>query len=246
MIKMYMMTAGGTVPATFQQAYAMRTSYRDLGSEAKKDLRQFLYGEQGGRCAYCERFIRDDSKTTIEHFHPQSVGASAGQSCVTRLNCRTLNHSDIEIHNLLLCCDGNRGGGHELTCDASKENEHICDVFYNPRTHSAGSLVSVESNGRVVASLFPADRAAAQRVIDNVLNLNEQFLVSNRRVLYVSLLKGFNGERKARKRPGGAFKNMQKLRDEFACRLRKSAQSKDYPSVWISVAEAVAKRGLSK
>lgn len=98
----------------------------------KNSLRQTLVKEQHGLCAYCMKRIRDDDKTTIEHWTPLSKSKDKA----------------IAYTNMLGVCHGGRkaekGKERILCCDASK-NE--AEIRINPWNESHMKDIAYQSNG---------------------------------------------------------------------------------------------------
>lgn len=128
-------------------------------SMVKKDVREALYREQHGLCAYCLRSISlEESK--IEHFLPRS-----------RCPEKTLDY-----HNLLLCCPG-RCRGNEFTCDTSKHNNLLKQVF-NPADPKRNIENFVSYDGDF--SLLWDGKSEPDDDINLHLNLNCKSLKYNR------------------------------------------------------------------
>lgn len=136
-------------------------------SMVKKDVREALYREQHGLCAYCLRSISlEESK--IEHFLPRS-----------RCPEKTLDY-----HNLLLCCPG-RCRDNELTCDTRKHNNLLKQVF-NPADpkRDIENFVSYAPPGD--SSLLWAGKSEPDDDINQHLNLNCKSLKYNREQIWRS------------------------------------------------------------
>ncbi|WP_349829341.1 retron system putative HNH endonuclease [Brevibacterium litoralis] len=224
---------------TFVQKYPAATYDVDLNSDSvlKEELREHLLRQQGGRCAYCERDISKSSSTRIEHFHPQSLlVTSADGECQKRTGVTVRKGgsvaADLAIGNLLLCCDGHEGTGEE-TCDKSKGNTHICEDMDNPKGLPAEipSLVEVKHDGTVEVVRSMRTAADAQRVIDEILNLNSRTLTQNRLRVLSTWKKKFADRRKA-----AGKRSTVAVRSALASALRNAATSSPYPSTLESFA----------
>lgn len=214
-------------------------TYKGLPGQVKNDIREKLHQAQQKRCAYCEtRIPLDPNLTKIEHFHPQNRREAPSTACGTRtkLSSAQLPQADVTWQNLLLCCLGSQGGAAaSATCDTKKDNADICECFYNPRELGSNreALVTVTPVGRAIASYYPADSASAQRVIDEVLNLNMQLLVDNRGRVWRNYMDQFNKYRKSKR---GRIPAAQ-LRTNFADKARKDARSgSEYASTLLAFA----------
>lgn len=223
-------------PTSFTQEISAGAGFSDLSSQAKEDIREHLRKEQNNRCAYCERSLRKDHKTVLEHFHPQNMTGRGGPRCSQSIGGSHLSRSDVEPGNLLLSCDGHKQHPRSaLTCDASKGGEDICEKCFNPKHQYSPTLVSVDRSGHVTALHFPDTAETAQEVLDNTLNLNDRHLRSERQRRTDSWRKHWkeykkNDTEKGKKTP------MVELRAVFAENLRKYALTADFPSTLESIA----------
>jgi uncharacterized protein (TIGR02646 family) len=217
-------------PAVLTTMALQGAAYREVSSD--KSIRQALWMQQGKRCAYCERILRDpervDHRTKIEHFHPQSGGAW-NDNCERASGASDETRSATAWSNLLLCCDGNELARVERTCDTSKGNTDICGGFRNPKSWHAPSLVIIDDNGRAhPAGGLPSE---ASTVVDQVLNLNSPELVRAR--------KNVLGARRKRIAKSKAVHQgwTGHQRSEIAAVLRRDAGSSEYGSTLISLAD---------
>jgi uncharacterized protein (TIGR02646 family) len=124
----------------------------------KSEIRDGLLQDQGHLCAYCMQRIKAH-KMKVEHWQSQSA-------CPSR---------QLDYANMLGCCMGNEGNPHrQQTCDTHKGN---LPLKYNPAqlSHAVQSKIRYKGDGRVDST----DSEFAQQ-IENVLNLNQTRLVSNR------------------------------------------------------------------
>jgi uncharacterized protein (TIGR02646 family) len=129
----------------------------------KDDLRVSLVAEQQGVCCYCLQRIRPNGQEMkIEHWKSQS-----------RYPALQLVYS-----NLLGVCNGGKDKREaDQHCDALKGNR---DLLLNPSdpTHDVEAGFHYLGNGRV-----KADDAIFEVQINKLLNLNEGYLVKNRKGL---------------------------------------------------------------
>lgn len=144
----------------------------DYDNYADKDaIRKSLVKEQRGICCYCMQRIRASSaEMKIEHWQ-----------------CQTLYpQRQLDYKNLLGACLGGKGrkqsGEH---CDTRKGD---CDLTYNPAdpTHDVENLCKFYGNGKIEST-----DSRFKKEINEILNLNEKFLVNNRKALLDSLKQGF-------------------------------------------------------
>lgn len=219
-------------------------TYDGLSSASKNAMRSALFKAQCGRCAYCEEKIEcDGTRTKIEHFHPQRFKGTPGKECYDRVDVKNLDHADVEWGNLVLCCVGTSGPSKsERHCDTRKGDQHICHSWYNPRhiDPSWTSLVRVEVSGKAVPRHFPGDKDDAQRVLDDVLNINHRLLRDNRGEVFRAYLEQFKKFRDNDRQKTPAAD----LRHRFAVKVWQDAdQRKSYPSTLESVANWVESGG---
>jgi uncharacterized protein (TIGR02646 family) len=196
-------------------------------------LRRALWDQQGGRCAYCERRLRDpsrdDHRTKIEHSHPQSSSKwdSDCKSC-----SGASNHASTATtwRNLLLCCDGNELAGENFTCDTSKAGTDICSDFRNPKHWTQGDrLVEIDRSG--FAKPRPGLPNAAATVIGSVLYLNAKALVEARMLVLSPRRKAINHQRRLH------HGRRASLDSQIAAILRLDATTSEYGSTLLSLAD---------
>lgn len=229
-------------PASFTQAVSAGATFGELSANARNDIRDHLRSEQNNRCAYCERHLREDHKTVLEHFHPQNKTGAGSKQCEQRIGGSHLSRSDVEPGNLLLSCDGHKQHpGSDLTCDASKGGEDICEKFFNPKHQQSPTLVAVNRSGHISALHFPDAEEAAQEVLDCVLNLNDRHLCDARQRetdAWRRRWKEFREQdaKKGKKTP------MAELRTRFATNLRRAALTNEFPSTLESIAVRIEAR----
>lgn len=222
----------GSPPLAYAALRARRAPFREFSSDPQ--IRSALWDVQRGRCAYCERRLRDparpDHGTRIEHFHPQSL-VEWGSDCALCTRAADGDDAPTVWTNLLLCCDGSERAGSVFTCDKKKADQHICTRFRNPKTWTAERLVEVERSGEV--SAVGGMPAGAADVIDTVLNLNAEHLVAARRRVAAALRKTFNAEKNRRHGLTSA------QRAKMATAWRERAETAEYATVFLSLADWV-------
>jgi uncharacterized protein (TIGR02646 family) len=221
-------------PPTFATHLATESSFGQIKS--LPEVRGKLYDEQNGRCAYCERRLRDASGasgTRIEHFHPQhGARQQEPDACLQAAGASTLEQAAVSWTNLLLCCGGT-GWGTD-TCDVRKGSEDICGVLKNPKTIPASlpSLIHVGPTGSALP--YATNDAGAQQVIDTVLALNTPFLASKRAEVYSEWLRLFQ---RARHRGRGLGASE---RAKLVGEMQSAARSNEFGSTILSVAARIA------
>jgi uncharacterized protein (TIGR02646 family) len=141
-----------------QQPNANYDDYAD-----KDALRQSLVDEQRGLCCYCQSRIRPDwNRMKIEHWQ-----------CQANYPARQLDY-----RNLLGACLGGHGRPErEQHCDTRKGNADLCFCPADP-THPIEQRIKFLGNGEIAS-----EDAAINTALNEVLNLNLDQLVSNRKAV---------------------------------------------------------------
>lgn len=154
----------GKVPAAFL-TYSRQANahFDDMPAATKQKLREALWQEQGGICAYCMSPIAAEGNSMkIEHFHARTAA------------------NELDYHNLLAVCHGgdNREAAHR-TCDTSKGNQ---DLHISPLNQSDMTSIYYNSNGRILT-----EKEDLQTELEHIINLNDVYLVHNRQNALKSL-----------------------------------------------------------
>ena len=142
--------------------------YDDMTAEVKNIVKDSLFAEQGGLCAYCMHRLQPDTMQ-IEHYLPRSSSDDA---------------ATIEYGNLLGVCPGNKGNAEKFqTCDAHRGNTPL---VVNPLKSSSVARIRYLSDGTIFS-----DEAEVNRDLQQTLNLNctQAYLPQNRRAALNSLKK---------------------------------------------------------
>lgn len=140
--------------------------YDDMTTEVKDIVKDSLFTEQGGLCAYCMRRMQLGTMQ-IEHYLPRSISDEA---------------TTIAYSNLLGVCPGNKGNAEKFqTCDAHRGNKLLT---VDPLKPSSVALVRYLSDGTIYS-----DDADVNRDLQFTLNLNcaQAYLPQNRRAALNSL-----------------------------------------------------------
>lgn len=140
--------------------------YDDMTTEVKDTVKDSLFAEQGGLCAYCMRRMHPGTMQ-IEHYLPRSCSDDA---------------ATIAYGNLLGVCPGNKGNAEKFqTCDAHRGNTPLT---VDPLKPSSVALIRYLSNGTIYS-----DDAGVNRDLQQTLNLNctQAYLPQNRRAALNSL-----------------------------------------------------------
>lgn len=132
--------------------------------EARKCLREALYKEQGGICAYCMRRLDNELNESIT------------TNRIEHIKCRE-KHEDLKLvyTNMVMCCNGliERNKVSHSICDRKKENNNIQISPLDPRF-----IASLSYNP--TKGLICSTEVEWQKEMDNILNLNDEYLALNR------------------------------------------------------------------
>jgi uncharacterized protein (TIGR02646 family) len=150
-------------------------NYDEIDFAVKQKIREQLCMEQHGLCAYCMRRIKPSpNDMAVGHFKPQTDFPELA----------------LEYSNMLGSCRGNIGQKREdLTCDHRKGND-LLKFSPSDKAHSLEGLIRYLGNGFIECD----DKDFEQQLVGDVkrsedigrkergvLNLNERFLVLNRK-----------------------------------------------------------------
>jgi uncharacterized protein (TIGR02646 family) len=184
-----------------------QTPYCDYDNYTDKDaLRQALVTEQRGLCCYCMGRIHNGPDTMkIEHWR-----------CQSRHPTEQLNY-----RNLLGACLGVNGQPpHPQHCDTRKGDR---DLKWNPAdpAHHIETRIRYEADGSIRSGDLAFD---AQ--LDDVLNLNNEFLKNNRRGVLDAVLAWWKQEKESRRGaiPRARFEQARNRRIEGAGNLKPFCQ----------------------
>ncbi|MDO8845441.1 retron system putative HNH endonuclease [Methylicorpusculum sp.] len=141
-----------------QSPYSDYDNYRD-----KDVLRQSLVEEQRGLCCYCQSRIHPNiSSMKIEHWECQD----------------NYPGRQLDYQNLLGACLGGKGRTkREQYCDTRKDNDDLCFCLTDP-AHPIERQIRFLGNGEITS-----DNVNIKNAINDILNLNRDQLVTNRRAV---------------------------------------------------------------
>jgi uncharacterized protein (TIGR02646 family) len=138
------------------------TIYEDYKENAI--LRKQLLAEQGYVCCYCMSQI-SERNSKIEHFLPQSL----------------FRDNQIEYSNLLVACKGGEGTK-EHYCDTKKANQILNSIDFST---DMAKKIKYFKNGKVSSlESFEKKESSLTKEMNEVLNLNSDMLVKNRKQTY--------------------------------------------------------------
>ena len=142
--------------------------FADYDNYAEKDeLREFILTEQGHICCYCMQRISAD-RMKIEHWRSQDEYPLL----------------QLDYNNLLGACQGGQGSpSHLQHCDTKKGNT---EITINPLDNhrNCEDVIKYRATGEIYS-----DDKAVNEELNNVLNLNMQTLVNNRKEVLELVLK---------------------------------------------------------
>lgn len=168
-----------------QHRVKSHSSYENLPTNAKNDLRNSLLAEQGHICCYCMKRIPEKVNSAenityemkIEHYQCQD----------------NFQHLQLTYYNLLGACIGNEGKPKKLqTCDTKKGN---LSLTINPTLNNPNceTLFKYNSDGEICSITNDTE---INRQINEILNLNMQTLKDNRKKIYLEVQKRIETESK--------------------------------------------------
>jgi uncharacterized protein (TIGR02646 family) len=147
------------------------SSFDNLSTPAKDQIRTSLLTEQGFICCYCMQRISIE-QMKIEHWHSQNDYPDEG----------------LEYDNLLGACMGGEGYAQHLQhCDTSKGSTEI-KIKPTDKNHNCETLVKFSVNGEIYS-----DDAVVNNDLSATLNLNHQTIVNNRKVFLQEAIKELAG-----------------------------------------------------
>ncbi|MFK0733270.1 MAG: retron system putative HNH endonuclease [Gloeotrichia echinulata GP01] len=143
-------------------------SFADYDNYSEKDeLRESLLTEQGHICCYCMQRISAD-RMKIEHWQSQDE----------------YEELQLDYNNLLGACEGGQGSpSHLQHCDTKKGNT---EITINPLDNhrNCEDLIKYLGNGEI-----SSNDVTINNDLNQVLNLNMQTLVNNRKEVLELVLK---------------------------------------------------------
>jgi len=166
-----------TPPHEFQVYVRIENAdYDEMDTEVKDVLRQALFYEQFGVCAYCQKKIKID-KTKIEHHCERSICNGENGTQDRRL----------DYINLLLVCPGKGGRSNDLHCDTQKatfDSTNGLPMQINPTIKNHIATISYSSVGLVRSSKESFDHE-----LNEILNLNVKYLKKEREQKWLQIFR---------------------------------------------------------
>ncbi|MBD2443132.1 TIGR02646 family protein [Dolichospermum sp. FACHB-1091] len=174
---------GSEPPSLLQYRQTQDANYD--GYHPKKPLKEALLTEQGYICCYCMQRISIDNME-IEHNKAQN------EDCYP--------HLQLDYKNLIASCSGNRGKGlKNFHCNArkgyyegKKNNEGkniICKIKLNPADSDKNceNYIKYSYTGKIFS-----DDETINHELNEILNLNHEILVKNRKNTLSSVIIALN------------------------------------------------------
>ena len=131
-------------------------NYYDLRSPERTAIKEQLYREQKGLCAYCMRRLKKESMQ-IEHYIPQHSEEGEYRSELS-----------IDYHNMLGVCPGGKGPTasrkNDLTCDQHRGN---VSLTVDPLKRDSVEKIKYSTDGKIYS-----DDPDIDKDLDQTLNLN--------------------------------------------------------------------------
>lgn len=144
--------------------------------QSKPCLREALYKEQGGICAYCMQRLRNELSG--------KEGDSEISNRVEHIKCRD-NYPQLQLdyQNMVLCCNGKTNGS-TIHCDRKKENT---DISFSPLDTDFIETISYKKDGTISSS-----NRSWQTEMNLILNLNANILKANRAAVLRGIVNRLN------------------------------------------------------
>ncbi|MDJ0799763.1 MAG: TIGR02646 family protein [Calothrix sp. MO_167.B12] len=156
-----------TIPSESREHKDNYDSYTE-----KNELRQSLLTEQGYICCYCMQRISIDNMK-IEHWKPQTK----------------YRELQLDYNNLLGACKGGEGSPPQFQyCDTKKGDKQIT-ISPIDNHRNCEKLIKYRADGKIYS-----DDETINNELNEVLNLNMQTLVNNRKEVWFSVIEQLNSK----------------------------------------------------
>lgn len=147
----------GRIPSSFLTFSQKDDAHFDtMPTDVKQELRESLWREQGGICAYCMKKIEaNGTSMKIEHFQARNEA------------------NELVYKNLLAVCHGgDRGLAEHQTCDTRKGDK---ELHVSPLDKATMQRIYYSNGGEIFI-----DDSSLQQELNLILNLNDEDLIYNR------------------------------------------------------------------
>ncbi|OBQ37858.1 MAG: hypothetical protein AN487_09055 [Anabaena sp. CRKS33] len=181
---------GSEPPSLLQYRQTQDANYD--GYHPKKPLKEALLKEQGYICCYCMQRI-SIKNMEIEHNKPQAdfSGNKSDNKSGNKFDNPDLQ---LDYKNLLASCSGNRGQGQKnLHCNARKGDYEGRNRNYTMNLNPADAnkncenYIKYSSTGKIFS-----DDETINHELNEILNLNHEILVKNRKNTLSSVIIALN------------------------------------------------------
>lgn len=187
--------------------------------KAIPELKQSLYKEQGGICAYCMKRLEDEI-TPIKDREIHVVGGSGYsqeivknkvEHIITQSESKRLGQldNDFDYNNMLLCCNGKTVFKNEtnLHCDTLRKND---ELTLSPLKQDFISAIKYDNSGRIYTDITTWDIE-----LSNILNLNCEVMKSNRKSILDAVRSKLIGYNRRRRKTENASFDKAKIEEEL-------------------------------
>ncbi len=177
--------------------------WREFGAPCREELKESLYSEQNGTCAYCERQLRggENKSEVIEHMIPQGTLSGELRDAIERngISADCVERRRYWYENIVLSCFGYPppADNHEkpdqdnVSCDEHKRGEIDIDFFLFPtRCENIADCFYWESETGAVSARVENGEKASYTI--DLLNLDYVHLREARRNSLEALVRIFS------------------------------------------------------
>lgn len=150
-------------------------TFDNMPTSVKDNLREALLKSQGYICCYCMKRVYFRS-SKIEHFRSQKYNNGMNGS----------KNLTLDYNNLFIACEDSVGKYENQTCDSHKKEVEIKGI--DLVSHLCNSMFMYNGNGEILSA---SDDITVNEDINDILNLNQQTLKDNRKIIYDRLKERF-------------------------------------------------------
>lgn len=150
-------------------------TFDNIPTSVKDNLREALLKSQGYICCYCMGRI-DHRSSKIEHFKSQKYNNGKDGS----------ENLTLDYKNLFVACADSGGKYETQTCDSHKKELELKTIDLT--SPLCDSMFKYDGNGGISSV---SDDSDVEKDINDILNLNQQTLKDNRKVIYKKIQERF-------------------------------------------------------
>jgi len=143
-------------------------NWNELPSEISLQLRADLLAEQNKYCPYCERYIKEENPSHIEHIYPRNPQSPLKRSL----------EKEFDYQNLIASCQSKK------TCGTAKGNEFDEQLFINPTSEEPMDFLTHKEDSGEIQSLQNNQKGI---YTTKILKLNDKTLVESRKAWHLQL-----------------------------------------------------------